>query len=114
MRRWFEPPVVFYECMGRGFSSWPEDTPKFAGWLIVHLYILTNGREARNHSTGPSPKGLLRQEIIIIIIIIIDCLIGLEVSVLKTNYEVAGSIPETSKILNVNWIWNGVHPASWG
>ena len=33
---------------------------------------------------------------------------------LTTNQEVASSIPDISTILNVDQVWNGVHPASWG
>ena len=32
--------------------------------------------------------------------------------IMATNHEVAGSIPGTSKMFNVDYVWNGVHPAS--
>ena len=52
--------------------------------------------------------------IIIIIIIVIDRLVGLVVSMSDYWSWGRGSIPGTSTILNVDWVWNGVHPASWG
>ena len=33
---------------------------------------------------------------------------------MTTNHELAGSIPGTFLILNVNQVWNRVHPASRG
>ena len=30
------------------------------------------------------------------------------------DHEVAGSIPGTSTLLNVEYVWCGAHPASWG
>ena len=43
-----------------------------------------------------------------------DRFVGLGSEFLTTDHEVVGSIPGTSTILNVGYVWNGVHPASWG
>ena len=40
--------------------------------------------------------------------------IGQGISSLTTDQEVAGSISGTSTILNVDEVWNTVHPASRG
>ena len=37
-----------------------------------------------------------------------------ESACMTTKHEVTGSILGTSVILNVDHVWNGVHPASWG
>jgi hypothetical protein len=33
---------------------------------------------------------------------------------LATDPEVLGSIPRASRFSEKQWVWNGVHPASWG
>jgi hypothetical protein len=33
---------------------------------------------------------------------------------MESDHKAVGSISDTSKILNVDYIWNGVHSASWG
>jgi hypothetical protein len=43
-----------------------------------------------------------------------DCLRGLLVSVSAPILEVLGSIPGGNKFSAQQYIWNGVHSASWG
>ena len=42
----------------------------------------------------------------------IDRLVGLKVSIQTADHDVAGSIPGTYTILNVDYVWNGLYPAS--
>ena len=45
-------------------------------------------------------------------IVLYGCLIGRVSACLTTNQVIASSIPGTSAVLKLDWIWDRVHPAT--